>query len=243
MSENEKESNHDSESTESTESSHDSGSAIESQLMEITEFEHKIRLLRWGMVVGTLLIIALGVINIINKVQRAAKPALQIVENVKAIFPEAQKSALAIEELVTGSDRFDEMATNFRNQLSGLEDIPERVSLSARNQLVQIINDRDDKLRELFPALTEKKMADLTSAIASIGEERGEDVLISLFAEHITEVDAINRNLQIIHDKEASNITLESNMQAGLMLVSSVLELLVATVNDLKENVDDTLEK
>jgi hypothetical protein len=32
-------------------------------------------------------------------------------------------------------------------------------------------------------------------------------------------------------------------MQAGLMLVSSVLELLVATVNDLKENVDDTLEK
>jgi len=238
MSENE--STHDSESTEST---HDSESAIESQLMEITEFEHKIRLLRWGMVVGTLLIIALGVINIINKVQRAAKPALQIVENAKTIFPEAQKSALAIEELVTGSDRFDEMATNFRNQLSGLEDIPERVSLSARNQLVQIINDRDDKLRELFPALTEKKMADLTSAIASIGEERGEDVLISLFAEHITEVDAINRNLQIIHDKEASNITLESNMQAGLMLVSSVLELLVATVNDLKENVDDTLEK
>jgi|GEM_PF-3435114 len=240
MSENENESTHDSESTEST---YDSESAIESQLMEITEFEHKIRLLRWGMVVGTLLIIALGVINIINKVQRAAAPALQIVQNAKAILPEAQKSALAIEELVTGSDRFDEMATNFRNQLSGLEDIPERVSLSARNQLVQIINDRDDKLRELFPALTEKKMADLTSAIASIGEERGEDVLISLFAEHITEVDAINRNLQIIHDKEASNITLESNMQAGLMLVSSVLELLVATVNDLKENVDDTLEK
>jgi hypothetical protein len=240
MSENENESTHDSESTEST---HDSESAIESQLMEITEFEHKIRLLRWGMVVGTLLIIALGVINIINKVQRAAAPALQIVQDAKAILPEAQKSALAIEELVTGSDRFDEMATNFRNQLSDLEDIPERVSLSARNQLVQIINDRDDKLRELFPALTEKKMAELTSAFARIGEERGEDVLISLFAEHITEVDAINRNLQIIHDKEASNITLESNMQAGLMLVSSVLELLVATVNDLKENIDDTLEK
>jgi hypothetical protein len=240
MSENENESTHDSESTEST---HDSESAIESQLMEITEFEHKIRLLRWGMVVGTLLIIALGVINIINKVQRAAKPALQIVENAKTILPEAQKSALAIEELVTGSDRFDEMATNFRNQLSGLEDIPERVSLSARNQLVQILNDRDDKLRELFPALTEKKLAELTSALARIGEERGDDVLISLFAEHITEVDAINRNLQIIHVKEASNITLESNMQAGLMLVSSVLELLVATVNDLKENIDDTLEK
>lgn len=239
MSENEKESNHDSESTEST---HDSGSAIESQLMEITEFEHKIRLLRWGMLVGTLLIIALGVINIINKVQRAAQPALQIVGDAKAILPEAQKSALAIQELVTGGDRFDEMAENFRNQLKGLEDIPERVSMSARNQLVTVLNDRDDKLRELFPALTEKKMAELTSALARIGEERGEDVLISLFAEHITEVAAINHNLEIIHAKEAPNITMESNMQAGLMLVSSVLELLVATVNDLKESADAQLD-
>ena len=239
MSENEKESNHDSESTEST---HDSGSAIESQLMEITEFEHKIRLLRWGMLVGTLLIIALGVINIINKVQRAAQPALQIVGDAKVILPEAQKSALAIQELVTGGDRFDEMAENFRNQLKGLEDIPERVSMSARNQLVTVLNDRDDKLRELFPALTEKKMAELTSALARIGEERGEDVLISLFAEHITEVAAINHNLEIIHAKEAPNITMESNMQAGLMLVSSVLELLVATVNDLKESADAQLD-
>jgi hypothetical protein len=239
MSENENEPNNDSESTEST---HDSGSAIESQLMEITEFEHKIRLLRWGMLVGTLLIIALGVINIINKVQRAAQPALQIVGDAKVILPEAQKSALAIQELVTGGDRFDEMAENFRNQLKGLEDIPERVSMSARNQLVTVLNDRDDKLRELFPALTEKKMAELTSAIANIGEERGEDVLISLFAEHITEVAAINHNLEIIHAKEAPNITMESNMQAGLMLVSSVLELLVATVNDLKESADAQLD-
>ena len=239
MSENEKESNHDSESTEST---HDSGSAIESQLMEITEFEHKIRLLRWGMVVGTLLIIALGVINIINKVQRAAQPALQIVEDAKAILPEAQKSALAIQELVTGGDRFDEMAENFRNQLKGLEDIPERVSMSARNQLVTVLNDRDDKLRELFPDLTENKLANLTSAIANIGEERGDEIVISLFAEHIIEVAAINHNLEIIHAKEAPNITMESNMQAGLMLVSSVLELLVATVNDLKESADAQLD-
>mgnify|MGYP002808451020 CR=1 FL=1 len=172
----------------------------------------------------------------------AAQPALQIVGDAKVILPEAQKSALAIQELVTGGDRFDEMAKNFRNQLKGLEDIPERVSMSARNQLGTGLNDRDDKLRELFPALTEKTMAELTSAIANIGEERGEDVLISLFAEHITEVAAINHNLEIIHAKEASNITMESNMQAGLMLVSSVLELLVATVNDLKESADAQLD-
>jgi hypothetical protein len=211
-------------------------------LMEITEFEHKIRLLRWGMVVGTLLIIALGVINIINKVQHAAQPALQIVEDAKAILPEAEKSALAIQELVTGGDRFDEMAENFRNQLKGLEDIPERVSMSARNQLVTVLNDRDDKLRELFPDLTENKLANLTSAIANIGEERGDEIVISLFAEHIIEVAAINHNLEIIHAKEAPNITMESNMQAGLMLVSSVLELLVATVNDLKESADAQLD-
>ena len=62
------------------ETTHDSSDSVEDQLTEISEFEHKIRLLRWGMVVGTLLIIALGVINIINKVQRAAEPVGQIVK-------------------------------------------------------------------------------------------------------------------------------------------------------------------
>lgn len=243
MSENENESTHDSEPNESTETSHDSGSTIESQLMEITEFEHKIRLLRWGMVVGTLLIIALGVINIINKVQHAAQPAVQIVEDAKQILPEAEKTAVAVEELVTEGERFDKMAKNFRAQLSELENIPEKVSIRARDQLVKILNGRDEKLREMFPNLTEQQQNDLIAALASIGEERGDEVLFSLFAEHVTKVDDINTHLTTIHKKEASNITLESNMQAGLMLVSSVLELLVATVNDLKEQADEQLEK
>ena len=67
------------------ESSHNSENSVEDQLAEITEFEHKIRLLRWGMVVGTLLIIALGVINIINKVNRTLEPAKQIVADAKVV--------------------------------------------------------------------------------------------------------------------------------------------------------------
>ena len=221
---------------------HDSSISVEDQLAEISEFEHKIRLLRWGMVVGTLLIIALGVINIINKVQRAAEPVGQIVEDVQEILPAVQKTALSVQEIVTGGERFDLTANNFRSQLSSLEDLPERVSLSANDQLVIILNDRDDKLRELFPNLSEEKQTKLLGAFTRIGEERGEDVLISLFADHITEVDAINRHLQTIHNKESAHITVDSNMQAGLMLVSSVLELLVTTVDDLKKNVDDTID-
>ncbi len=221
------------------ETTHDSLDSVEDQLAEISEFEHKIRLLRWGMVVGTLLIIALGVINIINKVQRAAEPAGQIVKDVQEILPAVQKTALSVQEIVTGGERFDLIANNFRSQLSGLEDLPERVALSANDQLVVILNDRDDKLRELSPNLSEEKQTKLLGAFARIGEERGEGVLISLFADHITEVDAINRHLQTIHIKEASNITMDSNMQAGLMLVSSVLELLITTVDDLKKNIDE----
>ena len=222
------------------ETTHDSSDSIEDQLVEVSEFEHKIRLLRWGLVVGTLLIIAIGVINIVGKVQKVAEPVNQVLSDVQEIMPAVQKTALSVQEIVTGGDRFDLIANNFRSQLSSLEDIPERVSFSAKDQLVTVLNDRDDKLRELFPNLSEEKQAKLLAAFARIGEERGEDVLISLFADHITEVDSINRHLKNIHTKEAANITTDSNIQAGLMLVSSVLEILVGTMDDLKKNTDET---
>ena len=222
------------------ETTHDSSDSVEDQLAEISEFDHKIRLLRWGMVAGTLLIIAIGVINIIGKVKKAAEPVNQVLNDVQEIMPAVQKTALSVQEIVTGGDRFDLIANNFRSQLSGLEDIPERVALSANDQLVAVLKGRDDKLRELFPNLSEEKQTKLLGGIARIGEERGEDVLISLFADHITEVDSINRHLQTIHTKEAANITTDSNIQAGLMLVSSVLEILVGTVDDLKKNIDET---
>jgi len=222
------------------ETTHDSSDSVEDQLAEICEFEHKIRLLRWGMVAGTLLIIAIGVINIIGKVKKAAEPIEQAMNDVQEIMPAVQQTALSVQEIVTGGDRFDLIANNFKSQLSGLEDIPDRVALSANNQLVAVLNDRDDKLRELFPDISEEKQTKLLAAIARIGEERGEGVLISLFADHITEVDSINKHLQTIHAKEASNITMDSNMQAGLMLVSSVLELLISTVDDFKKNIDET---
>ena len=92
----------------------------------------------------------------------------------------------------------------------------------------------------IYPVNPNRDSVQGLPSFASIGEERGEDVLISLFADHITEVDSINRHLQTIHTKEAANITADSNLQAGLMLVSSVLELLVSTVDDLKKNIDET---
>ena len=101
-------------SEQENESARDSESSVEDQLTEITEFEHKIRLLRWGMVVGTLLIIALGVINIINKVNRTLEPAKQIVADAKVILPEAQETIAAIQNITVGGDRFDKIAENFR---------------------------------------------------------------------------------------------------------------------------------
>jgi hypothetical protein len=227
-------------SEQENESARDSESSVEDQLTEITEFEHKIRLLRWGMVVGTLLIIALGVINIINKVNRTLEPAKQIVADAKVILPEAQETIAAIQNITVGGDRFDKIAENFRKELSGLEHIPDEVAESAKDKLAAILNERDDKLRELFPDFTKDKMDALLAGIAKIADERGDEVLISLFADHIHEVDGIHTHLATIHKLEAHNIGSESNMQAGLMLVSNVLDLLVTTVNDLKANIDDT---
>ena len=222
------------------ETTHDSSDSVEDQLVEVSEFEHKIRLLRWGLVVGTLLIIAIGVINIVGKVQKVAEPVVVIVKDIIEIDKSLEVTGQSVREIYEGGERLDLISNNFRSQLSDLEEIPDRVALSANNQLVEVLNDRDDKLRELFPNLTEEKQTKLLAALARIGEERGEDVLISLFADHITEVDSINQHLQTIHTKEAPNITMDSNMQAGLILVSSVLELLITTVDDLKKNIDET---
>jgi len=222
------------------ETTHDSSDSVEDQLVEVSEFEHKIRLLRWGLVVGTLLIIAIGVINIVGKVQKVAEPVVVIVKDIIEIDKSLEVTGQSVREIYEGGERLDLISNNFRSQLSDLEEIPDRVALSAKNQLVEVLNDRDDKLRELFPNLTEEKQTKLLAALARIGEERGEDVLISLFADHITEVDSINQHLQTIHTKEAPNITMDSNMQAGLMLASSVLELLITTVDDLKKNIDET---
>jgi len=222
------------------ETTHDSSDSLEDQLTEISEFEQKIRLLRWGMVTGTLLIIAIGVINIVGKVQKVAEPVVVIVKDIIEIDKSLEVTSQSVKEIYEGGERLDLISNNFRSQLSDLEEIPDRVALSAKNQLVEVLSDRDDKLRELFPNLTEEKQTKLLAALARIGEERGEDVLISLFADHITEVDSINQHLQTIHTTEAPNITMDSNMQAGLMLASSVLELLITTVDDLKKNIDET---
>jgi regulator of replication initiation timing len=191
-------------------------------------------------VVGTLLIIAIGVINIVGKVQKVAEPVVVIVKDIIEIDKSLEVTGQSVREIYEGGERLDLISNNFRSQLSDLEEIPDRVALSAKNQLVEVLSDRDNKLRELFPNLTEEKQTKLLAALARIGEERGEDVLISLFADHITEVDSINQHLQTIHTKEAPNITMDSNMQAGLMLASSVLELLITTVDDLKKNIDET---
>ena len=65
------------------ETTQDPSDSVEEQLAEISEFDHKIRLLRWGMVTGTLLIIAIGVINIIGKVNKAAEPVEQVLNDVQ----------------------------------------------------------------------------------------------------------------------------------------------------------------
>ncbi len=234
MSENETESSNDSAK------SVDAANSVEDQLAEISEFEHKIRLLRWGMVVGTLLIIALGVINIINKVQKTIEPVRQVITDTKEMLPKAQETFTSVQNIMVGGDQFDKIANNFRDEVGGLRDIPEQVAESAKDELVLILNGREDKIRELFPNLDRAKQDALLGALAQIAEDRGDEVLISLFADHIHEIDKINTYLETIHTKEAQNITAESNMQAGLMLVSNVLDLLVTTVNDLKANIDDT---
>jgi hypothetical protein len=88
------------------ETTHDSSDSLEDQLTEISEFQQKIRLLRWGMVTGTLLIIAIGVINIVGKVQKVAEPVVKLVKDVQEIRETLPDAALSVQEIYEGGDRF-----------------------------------------------------------------------------------------------------------------------------------------
>ena len=53
----------------------DSASQVEDQLGVIQELEQKLKLLRWGLFIGVLAVMALGITSIWNTTKKAAEPA------------------------------------------------------------------------------------------------------------------------------------------------------------------------
>lgn len=270
----------------------DSASQVEDQLGVIRELEQKLKLLRWGLFMGVLAVMALGISSIWKTTKKAAEPAVEVYNKAKETYegvqgkiedaqkvysdiaPDVEKAYGTISALVKPEGTSDELQTEFKEQyenrikpaaedlakhilvdlqgqamekfseistesdsiMLGARDelhaitnnIPEMVTKAINNTLVETINSRESKMREMFPKLTKDKQVAVASRLSNLSDEQGEKIFLALFHEHVSELGQINDSLSKISAAETAGAQaggLTGDVQSNLTLLSAVLSI------------------
>ncbi len=325
---------------------------IEAKLAEITELQEKTTLLKRGLVLGILSILALGVLFVYGNIKREAKPVIDIykdanatvaeaqqkIENAKIVFnrnqravkqllsltnnignevkellaedtlarwrvladdfdsdtrddiiesleelgkvyadmePDFQEAYKTLDSLLGNNEefaaklradfeseyesrvkpaaedlakkilvdiqgeageKFSELATHADEIMAGAtgelhaltNGIPDKVKFALDQTLVKTINDRDEKLRKMFPKLTKEKQAALVSRLSSLSKEQSEKIFLNLFADHVSELGKASDALMKIQQTEPNIATSGGKLgdvQTSLALLSAILEI------------------
>ena len=265
---------------------------VEDQLALIQELEHKLKLLRWGLFMGVLAVMALGISSIWKTTKKAAEPAVEVyneaketyegvqgkIENAQGVYndiaPDVENAYGTISALVNPDDTSDELQTEFKEQyenrikpaaedlsnrilvdlqgqamekfseisseadaiMLGARDelhtltnsIPNLVTKAINNTLVETINSRESKMREMFPKLTKEKQTAIVSRLSNLSNEQGEKIFLALFHEHVSELGQINDSLSKISAAETAGAQaggLTGDVQSNLALLSAVLSI------------------
>ena len=91
-----------------------------------------------------------------------------------------------------------------------------------------MINDRDEKLRKMFPKLTKEKQAALVSRLSQLSKDQGEKIFLNLFADHVSELGKASDALIKIQRTETVTPTAGGQLgdiQISLTLLSAILEI------------------
>ena len=270
----------------------DSASQVEDQLGVIRELEQKLKLLRWGLFMGVLAVMALGISSIWKTTKKAAEPAVEVYNKAKETYegvqgkiedaqkvysdiaPDVEKAYGTISALVKPEGTSDELQTEFKEQyenrikpaaedlakhilvdlqgqamekfseistesdsiMLGARDelhaitnnIPEMLTKAINNTLVETINSRESKMREMFPKLTKDKQVAVASRLSNLSDEQGEKIFLALFHEHVSELGQINDSLSKISAAETAGAQaggLTGDVQSNLTLLSAVLSI------------------
>ena len=265
---------------------------VEDQLILIQEFEHKLKLLRWGLFMGVLAVMTLGILSIWKTTKKAAEPAVEVYSEAKETYegvqgkieeaqkvysdiaPDVEKAYSTISALVKPEGTSDKLQTEFKEQyenrikpaaedlakhilvdlqaqamekfseISGESDsimlgardelhtltnsIPDLITRAINNTLVETINSREAKMREMFPKLTKEKQVAVASRLSNLSDEQGEKIFLALFHEHLSELGQINDSLSQISASETSGAQadgLTGDVQSNLALLSAVLTI------------------
>ena len=280
-------------SSETSAESAASSSDIETQVAQIEELIGKIRLLRWGLFIGVLAIMAIGISSIWNTTKKAAEPAVEVYkeakdvyESVQAKFDAAQRDYNRIEPKVTkvyntakgllnrdskewqklrsefkdnmaekiepaakvfvkevlidiqdeALEKFDEISNQSEEFMSMARDeyekvtnnVPKVIGTALEQTLLKAINEREARMREMFPKLTKEKQTEVFSRLSNFTAEESEKIFVALFADHLSELGKLQDNMDAIYTKEAEAGQLsnqKSGVETTLALLTSIIEI------------------
>ncbi|MDG2214925.1 MAG: hypothetical protein P8M70_13920 [Verrucomicrobiota bacterium] len=154
------------------------------------------------------------------------KPAAE--DLAKKVLVDIQgQAAEKFSELSTHADDIMGSATKELHTLTN--SIPEKIKFAINETLVKTINEREAKMRKMFPKLTKEKQSAVLGRLSELSEEQGEKIFLTLFADHISELGKVSDSLQKIQQAEAGG-TQQADGQVGdiqtsLTLLSAILEV------------------
>jgi len=160
-----------------------------------------------------------------SEYESRVKPAAE--DLAKKILVDIQGEAgEKFSELATHADEIMAGATGELHALTN--GIPDKVKFALDQTLVKTINDRDEKLRKMFPKLTKEKQAALVSRLSSLSKEQSEKIFLNLFADHVSELGKASDALIKIQQTEPDIATTGGKLgdvQTSLALLSAILEI------------------
>mgnify|MGYP000160902632 CR=1 FL=1 len=174
------------------------------------------------------------------------KPAAE--DLAKKVLVDIQgQAAEKFSELSTHADDIMGSATKELHTLTN--SIPEKIKFAINETLVKTINEREAKMRKMFPKLTKEKQSAVLGRLSELSEEQGEKIFLTLFADHISELGKVSDSLQKIQQAEAGG-TQQADGQVGdiqtsLTLLSAILEVAqkeFETEGDVSVSNDDQKE-
>ena len=159
-------------------------------------------------------------------------------EYEKTVKPAAEDLAKKILVDIQGEagEKFSELSTHADEIMAGAtgelhaltNSIPEKLRSALDQTLVKTINDRDDKLRKMFPKLTKEKQAALVSRLSQLSKQQGEKIFLNLFADHVSELGKASDALLEIQKTETDVNTAGGKLgdiQTSLTLLSAIIEI------------------
>ena len=170
------------------------------------------------------------------------------IEYENTVKPAAEDLAKKILVDIQGEagEKFSELATHADEIMAGAtgelhaltNGIPDKVKFALDQTLVKTINDRDEKMRKMFPKLTKEKQAALVSRLSALSKEQSEKIFLNLFADHVSELGKASDALIKIQQTEPDIATTGGKLgdvQTSLALLSAILEI---AKGDFKTQID-----